>query len=265
MGSKLTKNITIDNKLAINPYTELEKIKGTVLENINQPFSNIPKLISLETCDMAIYQEFNERFKIKNANMPLILLDMELTAQKNKNYKQFNMSKEFLSGPYFTIIRKESKLKYRSNPSTKSLVAIKSIQTPQGILIEETLATPPIAYDLFYEMKFISNFREYTNDFDEQFRRYFANKRNVIIVENNRFTIGPTDFKDMLKFEIVNRESVDQRTFYVLTTELQFEVFLRDESSISKRVRPNKFDITFDLKESDGRITNIDKYEINAN
>lgn len=260
MASKIRKTNGIS--VPASKTFEYEILDTRELSSINEAFANVPKFVSLEDCDVSLYQEFHQKFKIKDNFMPLIILDMEIQSIKNQNAIQFDLDKNFLNGPYFTYFRTAANPKWRSNPSTKDLVAIKPINTPGGIVLEETLATPVKWYDLKYEFKFITNLREYTNQFEPQVREYFKNTRNIIVVNGYRFTIRPEDWKNLLELEIINKESVDQKTYYVLTMTLIFEVFIRTEDSITKRLRPNKWLIQFNCKEQDERKTLVDNIEV---
>ena len=245
-------------------YTDYKHLKSNFNDsNINNPThqSGLPtnfdlKSITLEDLDRAVYMEFNRRFKIKNRFMSLIILDAELTSMQFQNYEMFDKDKEYLNSPYFTFFRKESIPKYRTNPAYKKVVYVVPKQKANGIVYEEWITEGVLSYDLIYELKFISNFREYTNIMEKEMRHYFRNKRNIIIVNNERFSIGSEDGEKLSELEIINRENIDQKTMYVTTWTLKFECFTRDLSTMQKRERPNKY--TFDLTVKDGQITTKD-------
>lgn len=219
--------------------------------------SNLPtnfnlKSISLEDCDQAVYLEFDKRFHIGENDMSLIMLDAELTSIREQNLQQWDKDKEFLNGPFFTMIRKESIPKFRTNPSIKKIIYAVPIAKENGVVIEEYIYDGPLSYDLIYDFKFISNYREYSNKFEEQFRYYFRNKRNIIVCSNERFSIGPNG-DTFSSVELINSTSVEQRTYYVTSYELKLECFLRDLSNMQKRERPNNFLLSFDVQDVHGK------------
>lgn len=248
-------------KRSINEDRSFRAYKATLIsENDSSPenfsrLSNLPtnfnlKTITLEDCDQAVFLEFHKRFKIGENFQSIILLDAELTSLKEQNYEQYDKARNSLSGPFFTMIRKESKPKYRTNPSIKKVVYAIPISKPDGVIIEEYIYDGPISYDLIYEFKFISSFREYSNKFEEQFRYYFRNRRNIIVCKEERFSIGPVDPNSFSSFEIRNSDTADQKSFFVSTYELKLECFIRDLTNMQKRERPNKIHVDFNVKDS---------------
>lgn len=232
--------------------------------------SNLPtnfnlKSITLEDCDQAVYLEFDKRFKIGENYMPIVLLDAELSSVKEQNFSQFDKDKNFLNGPFFTMIRKESNPKYRTNPSTKKCVYAIPITKANGVVFEEYIYDGPLSYELIYDFKFITNFREYSNKFEEQFRYYFRNRRNIIICSNERFSIGPVDANKFSTLELINSETINERTYYVSSYELKLECFVRDLSNMQKRERPNKISLSFDVKDEKGSstVTSVDEFSLN--
>ncbi|MEO6306076.1 MAG: hypothetical protein ABIP51_23210 [Bacteroidia bacterium] len=266
------KKRSINEKTGYTDYSHLDSNENN--SNPNQPshLANLPtnfnlKSISLEDCDQAVYSEFNDRFIIAENTMPIVLLDAELSALKDQNYKQYDKTKDYLNGPFLTMYRKESIPKYRTNPTTKKVVAAIPVQKANGVVFEEYIYDGPLCYDLIYDFKFITNFREYTNKFEEQFRNYFRNRRSIIIINNERFSIGPVNYDTFSSVELVNRESIEQRTLYVSTYELKFECFIRDLSNMQKRERPNKFFLSFDVQDDKGNtqnITTVEQFDFNA-
>jgi hypothetical protein len=218
--------------------------------------SNLPtnydiKTITLEDCDRAVFEEFNKRFKIGEKFMPIILLDTELTAfQMQTQYtEQYDIDKGFLNGPYFTMFRTKSIPKFRTNATYKPVIYTIPKMKANGMVYEEWIAPGPLSYDLIYEFKFLTNYREYTNEFESQMRKYFGNKRNIIICNNERFSFGPQEQDVLAELEIVNREEVEERTLYVLTFTLKLECFTRDMSDVQKRERPNKYTLDISVQE----------------
>ena len=133
-----------------------------------------------------------------------------------------------------------------------------------GIVYEEWLGRGPLRYELMYELKFISNFREYTNHFETQIREYFCNKRNIIICNNERFSIGPADQDTLAELEIVDRDDVQEGTLYVLTFSLKLECFTRDMENIQKRERHNKYTLDITVQESPSQFVKDSTLEILA-
>ena len=245
-------------------YTDYKHLKSNYNNSsVNNPShkANLPtnyniKPITLEDCDRCVYEEFNKRFIIGEKQMPIILLDAELTSIHMQNIEQFDVSKGFLNGPFFTVFRKKSAPKYRTSPTYKKVVYTVPKQKKNGIVFEDWITDGPLAYDLFYEFKFITNFREHTNEFETQMRHYFRNKRNIIVCNNERFSIGPSSLDALVELELVNRESIEQRTLYVLTYSLILDCFTRDLSTMQKRERPNKY--TLDISVDDGHTIQKD-------
>lgn len=239
-----------------------DEIQITNHENDSNPKnsshkSNIPhnfnlKTITLSDCDQAVYNEFNKRFKVAGNAMPLILLDAELLSIKEENITQLNEDKEYLRGPFFTMIRTESKPKYRTNPANKKTIYSVPKLKKNGVVIEDYIYNGTLSYDLFYEFKFISGKRISSNEFEEQMRAYFKNKRNIIVCSNERFSISPVDFNNFSKLDIQNIDSINQKTYYISTYELKLECFIRDLSDMQKRERPNKFQIDFQVANEKG-------------
>ena len=266
------KKRSINQNDSYTDYPHLNSNENNSNSNSPSHLANLPtnfnlKSISLEDCDQAVYLEFNERFTIAENIMPIVLLDAELASLKDQNYKQFDKTKDYLNGPFFTMYRKESKPKYRTNPTSKKVVAAIPVQKANGVIFEEYIYDGPLCYDLIYDFKFITNYREYTNKFEEQIRYYFRNRRNIIIVNNERFSIGPVDYNTFSSVDLVNRDSIEQRTLYVSTYELKLECFVRDLSNMQKRERPNKFTISFNVQDDKGRpneIQTIEEAEFNS-
>jgi hypothetical protein len=219
----------------------------------NVPTNFNLKEITLEDCDRGVYEEFNKRFRIANKWMPLIVLDAELVSIHYQNYEQYDTDKQYLNGPYFTIFRKKAVPTHRTNPAFKPAVYVVPKMKAQGIVFEEWITEGPLSYDLIYELKFISNFREYTNEMEHQMRHYFRNRRNIIIVNTERFSIAPTEIDTLAEVEIINRESVEQKTLYVSTYELKLQCWTRDLSNMQKRERPNTFRLDIETVDSLGK------------
>lgn len=244
-----------DYKHLVSKYNQTNWTNPSQKENVPTNF-NLSE-ITLEDCDRGVYEEFNKRFRIANKWMPLIILDAELVSIHYQNYEQYDTDKQYLNGPYFTMFRKQAIPKYRTNPAYKPAVYVVPKMKAQGIVYEEWITEGPLNWELVYELKFISNFREYTNEMEHQMRHYFRNRRNIIVVNTERFSIGPADYDTLANVEIINRESVEQRTLYVSTFELKLFCWTRDLSNMQKRERPNTF--VLDIKVQDSFKTEVDQ------
>lgn len=235
----------------------------------NEPTNFNLKTITLEDCDRGVYEEFNKRFRVNNKSMPLIILDAELVSIHYQNYEQYDTDKQYLNGPYFTMFRKQEIPKYRTNPAYKPVVYTVPKMKANGLVYEDYIAEGPLCWELVYEMKFISNYREYTNEMAHQIRHYFRNKRNIIVVNNERFSIGPSDYDSMMKVEIINRESVEQKTMYVSTYELKLYCWTQDLSTMQKRERPNTYVLDITVQDSVSKQRDqpimIDRFSLNTN
>ncbi len=256
-----------DYKHLANNYNETNLANFSHEANLPTNFNL--KTITLEDIDMAVFQEFNNRFKIGEKIMPLIILDAEVSSLHNANYLQFDENKQFLNGPYFTIFRTEARPLRRTSPTSKKVVYSKPVSSANGIVFEEYITEGPKEYNLLYELKFITNYREYTNQMEAEMRHFFRNKRNMVICNNERFVIGPDDQNQLSKLEMVNREDVALRTLYVTTFTLKLWCFTRDLSNMQKRLRPNTF--TLDIttqdslnKEEDSSNINIERFDVDT-
>jgi len=243
------------------------------ISGINNPsnYVNLPtnfnlKSISLENIDQSVFREFDQRFLINNRPMPLILLDAEYSSVQQQNYVQFDQSQGFLNLPFFTFYRKDSKTQWRTNPGYKQVIYSIPKKKANGIVIEDYITEPPVHRILYYELSFISNYREHTNKIDEQMTDYFRNKRNIIIHDGERFVIGPTEQGTIGEVELINREDVEQRTLYLTTYNLRLWCYTRDLSKMQKIERPNQ--VSLNLVVSDSKcsfetknVYNINQYE----
>jgi len=261
------RNRSINTPINISNYPHLiskynQSNDNNFSHKSNEPTNFNLKSISLEDCDKAIYKELNERFKIDNLQIPIILLDGELTSLQEQNYKQYDNEKQYLNGPYFTMFRKDSKPKYKNNPSNKQIVYTEVIKKPNGIVYLDYITSGSMWYDLIYDFKFISNFREKTNLFEQQMRSFFRNKRNILIVQNERFSFGPADFNTFSTLNITNLEDSKEKSIYVTTYEIKLECFIRNLDDMQKRERTNKFTIDFNI--NDGENIFVDNIELNT-
>lgn len=226
--------------------------------------------ITLEDLDQAVYLEFNKRFRIGEKEMPVLLLDAEVSSLMNQNYEQFDRDKGFLNLPFLTMLRTQSVRIRKTNPTNKMVVYAIPIKKANGIVYEEYITEPPIPWELTYELKFISNYRQSTNEMEEQMAYYFRNKRNMILWNGERFVISPVSQDTSGEMEIINRETIDQRTLYMTTYNLKLWAWTRDISNMQKRERPNKFTLDINVNdsvntESSSTSINVERYELDTN
>ena len=257
-------------------YTDYKHLKSNYNTSNISNYShlvNIPtnfnlKSIFFEDIDMAIYREFNRAFKINSKDMPLIILDADLISLQKQNYEQFDSDKQFLNLPFFTMYRTNSVKVRRTNPGFKQVLYTEPKMKANGIVYEEYISEGPIDWELYYQFQFVTNYREYTNQMEQQMGYYFRNKRNMINLDNDRFVIGPQSQDTLGQLEIINREDVEQRTLYVTTYNLKVWCYTRDLSNMQKRERPNTFLLDIVLKDSVGTtsssdtITMVERYEL---
>lgn len=248
-----------------NQYESLYKNEyDTYLDKVGTNNNFEFKPISLEDIDAAVYQEFNKKFKIREKFMPLISGDAEITSIHMENYEQYDQDKQFLNGPYFIFTRIKTLPLYRTAQVRKSVIFAVAKMKPQGKVIEEWICEPPIVHELIYEFRFITVFRESMNEMQQHFAQYFRNKRNILLVNNERFSIGPESQDDFGNLETINRDDVDARTNYMYTFRMKLYGWTRTEPAF-KRERPNS--ITLDIKMSPDDKSQpyiIDRFEINT-
>lgn len=205
--------------------------------------------ITLEDIDQGVFQEFHNRFVIDDKNMALFCGDAETTSLPMMNYESFDQEKGFLNWPFFVYTRKESNKVLRTNPSYKQVVYAVPKKKAQGIVIEEYITEGPINYELIYDFKFITYFREEANAMEMQMNHYFRNKRNVIVVQKERFSIGPAS-NPMCTLDMVSRDEAAQITMYVLTFKLKLYCWTRRGiEDMQKRERPNSYTFNFVVKD----------------
>ena len=97
---------------------------------------------------------------------------------------------------------------------------------------------------------------------EEQVNFHFRNKRTIVNVCGEKFSIGPAE-QDLCQLQMVSRDDASQITMYVLSFKLKMWAFTRKGSQdMQKRERPNLY--TFDLKVKDERhkYINIDQIVI---
>ncbi len=147
--------------------------------------------IGYENIDQAVFNEFNKRFKIRDKQLGLIQLDAEVASTIFQSHEQINNYKKYINLPYFTVWRSKSSPLYRVSPSYKPIIYSIPKTKPQGVVYEEWITPPPQLQKLSYVFKFLSNYRASVNEHEEQMMRYFKNKRNIIVLDKERFEIQP--------------------------------------------------------------------------
>lgn len=251
-------------------YTDYKHLKNNYnnsnLNNYSHK-SNVPTNfnlteITLADIDTSVFQEFNNRFSIANKNIGLLILDAEVPSLHNQNYKQFDQDKGFLNLPFFSMIRTKATPIRKTNPSYKPAVYVVPISKPNGIVYEEYITEGPIEYELIYDFKFITNYREYTNEMEQQMGFYFRNKRNMIVCNNERFVISPLNQGTLGELEIINREDVIERSLYMMTYTLKVWCWTRSLANMQKRERPNTLLLNMEIKDSMNKITTSDTFNI---
>lgn len=256
-------------------YTDYKHLKNNYNESSLNNYShksNIPTNfnlteITLSDIDTAVFQEFDKRFKIATKDVGLLILDAEIPSLHNQNYQQFDKDKGYLNLPFFTMLRTKATPIRKTNPSYKPAVYVVPISKPNGIVYEEYITEGPIEYELIYDFKFITNFREYTNEMEQQMGHYFRNKRNMIICNNERFVISPLNQGTLGELEIINRESVEERSLYMMTYTLKLWCWTRSLANMQKRERPNTLLLDMNIRDSKNKMStseviNIERFEV---
>ena len=211
-------------------------------KQVDKHTSYIPRPISLENIDEAVFRTFNRRFTIGKSPLEIILLDAEVAAYKFQHPEGFDPTKEFLNLPYLIMWRDSTIPLFRTSPSYKFICYTVPTQKPQGLVYEEYLCPAPVFSKFPYTFKFLTTFRDHSNQMESYMLNYFKNKRNLIILDGERFEIMPAS-KDVLgSLEIIDREG-QGRTLYVTTYSLDVVGYIRDAKDIQKRERPNTFNL----------------------
>ena len=211
--------------------------------------------IGYENIDQAVFLEFNKRFKIKGKSLGLIQLDAEVASTIFQNHEQLNSYKKYINLPYFTVWRSKSSPMYRVSPSYKPIIYSVPKTKAQGVVYEEWITPPPQLQKLSYTFKFLSNYRSNVNEHEEQMMHYFKNKRNIIIVDQERFEIMPADSETIGTLDTIERENVENQTLFVLTYELDVWCYIRKLEDVQKREKPNR--ISMQIKERGGPTIDI--------
>jgi len=205
--------------------------------------------ITLTDIDLAVQLEFNERFQVDGQLMPLYFGDAPANSLQNQHLENFDAEKDFLQLPFFIFSRTSSTPKYRTNPSKKYVVYAAPKMKPQGMVIEEYITTGPQNWELTYEFKFATHYRESANEMEIEFQSYFMNKRNIINYEGERFSIGPLNGQQLTNLDVVDGTNDSEPTTYIVTAQLKMYCWTRNIDQMQKRERPNSY--TIDIKVRD--------------
>lgn len=200
--------------------------------------------ITYENLDQAVFNEFSKRFTIKGKQIGLIQLDAEVASTIFQNHEQLNNYKKYINLPYFTVWRSKTSPLYRVSPSYKPVVYAIPKQKAQGVVYEEWIIPPPQMQKLTYVFKFLSNYRSSANEHEAQMMHYFKNKRNIIVMDNERFEIMPSDPDTVGSLDVIERDGVDNQSLYVITYELELWCYIRRMEDVQKRERPNRISIS---------------------
>lgn len=255
----------------------IENIKNTdYINNINdsneRSFSHfsepentnfILQTITLEDLDKMVIDTFDSMFTINSKPLRLINGMIDSVSARQIYPEIFNIEKETFIKPMFIVERSKTTPKGRSNPSFKPSTFVIPTMKPQGLVFEEYIVTSATYYDLTYSFLFISSYKDVINELVEQVRFYFRNKRNIVNLHNERFTIKPeSNLEDLFIEEEI--DEADKPKEYTLEFSLVLEGYTRKEDSTQKRQRPNTYSVEFRVhngKDNDGSKTIIDKQE----
>lgn len=239
-----------------NPHNSSHKVDQNTNFNLRS--------ITLTDIDLAVQQEFTGRFNIDGELLNLYFGDAPASSLQNMNLENFDEEKDFLQLPFFIFSRTASTPKYRTNPGKKYIIYAAPKKKAQGTVIEEYITTGPQNWELIYDFKFATHYRESANEMEIQFQEYFMNKRNIINFEGERFSIGSANPGQLTTLEVVNGDTDSDATVYVVTCQLRMFCYTRDLSQMQKRERPNSY--TIDIKVRDdmdsSKGQNIERFVI---
>jgi hypothetical protein len=246
---RILKNIKEFKEITVPLYSTKNLTGDKNYSHLVDEYTNYAlRPITLENIDEVIFREFHRRWKIAGKELDLLMLDAEVASLRFQNPEKFDAIKEFLNLPYFTCWRREASLLYRTSPSNKPAIYVIPTMKPQGVVYEEWITPHPIVLKFPYVFKFMSTLRENINTFEKLMLEYFKNKRNVLILDNERFEIQPTDQKKLSELEVKDREGENGQTLYILTYNIDVIGYLRDLKDIQKRERPNTIVLTISEK-----------------
>jgi hypothetical protein len=246
---RILKNIKDFKEITV-PINSTMNLSGDKnYSHLPDEYTNISlRPITLENIDEAVFREFHRRWKVAGQELDLLMLDAEIASLRFQNPEKFDEVKEFLKLPYFTCWRKESSPLYRTSPSNKPAIYVIPTMKPQGLVYEEWITPHPIMTKFSYIFKFMTTLRDNLNQFERFMLEYFKNKRNVLLLDRERFEIMPEDFKKINSLEVKDR-NVNGQSLYVLDYNINVIGFLRDLKDVQKRERPNV--ISLNMSERD--------------
>lgn len=199
--------------------------------------------ITLENIDQLVFKEFDKKFTLAGKGMDMIMLDTEVAAYKQLHPEAFDKVKEYLALPWFISWRGAAKPLFKVNPSKKDVIYSIPTMKPQGLVYEEYVAPAPIYMRFPYTFKFVTAFRENANQIETQMIEYFKNRRNVLILDGERFEIKMVD-KDNLGETVVGDREGTGRTLYTMTYQLEVIGYLRDSKLTQKREAINSITVS---------------------
>lgn len=208
--------------------------------------------ITHEDIDKAVWETFHQRFKIKKRLLPLIKLDGDYIALKEENLNQVDSIKKFIGFPTFTITRTSESRQYRVSPSNRPVVYSQVKKKENGYVVEQYTTTPPRLMVMNYTLTFHSTYRGSSNEFINQWEKYFANKRAVIKFDNERFEIQPEDYDRLYDLTMENGDDNTKKTVYNHEMRIQVWCYLRDIEDVKKKELPNR--VEFEIKEKTERV-----------
>jgi hypothetical protein len=233
----------------VSTYNETSPLNPSHLVDDNSNF--VLRDITLEDIDKAVWESFHRKIIIAGKPLNLIPLDADIASFKHQIPDQFGKD-GYIKFPYFTLWRNNTSPLTRTSPSNKPLIYVIPKTKAQGVVYEEYIMPPPQLLKATYTMKFTTTLRENINTFEEFMLEYFKNKRNIIIVDNERFEIQPENSEKPNDLEVVEREGANGMTLYTLTYEVGVICYLRDMSQVQKRERPNTW--VLQIGEKSGNI-----------
>jgi hypothetical protein len=237
----LRKRTKLEFPQVVSTYNQTNPLNPSHFVDANTDFFLRP--ITLENIDQAVFEALHRKFTVAQKPLNLIPLDAELASMRFQNPQSFDTLKQYLNLPYFTMWRTQMQQIVRSSNTNRPTIYVVPTHKPQGTVYTEYIMPPPPMIKLSYTFKFVTTYREYLNELEQQFLEYFKNKRNVIVMDNERFEIMPNEQFILGALDTVDREGATGQTLYVVTYELQVIAYTRDITQILKRERPNLLNV----------------------
>lgn len=219
---------------------------------VDEKTNFIPRSITHEDIDKLVWETFHQKFKIKRRLLPLIKLDADYIAQKEENQNQVDSVKKFIGFPTFTFTRTSEGRQYRVSPSNRPIIYSQKKKKENGYVIEQYTTTPPRVMLLNYTFTFHSTYRASSNEFINQWEKFFSNKRAVIKFDNERFEIQPEDYDRLYDLTMENGDDNSKKTVFNHEMRVQVLCYLRDVEDVKKKEMPNRLE--FEIKEKTERV-----------